>query len=66
MGIRFDWTITLNGVMQFSAICVLLWRIESWGRRMFVEHEILVRDYCHRKGIKLNELSTRLHIGGTR
>lgn len=63
--LHFDWTISLTGLMQFGAVCVLIWRMESYGRRMFTEHEILIRDYCERKGIKLKDLPTRLRIGGT-
>jgi hypothetical protein len=65
VGIHFDWTITLSGIATFCSVVVLILRMETWGRKIFTEHEILIRDYCERKGIKLRDLPTRLKLGGT-
>lgn len=64
--IHFDGTITITGAGTVGTLVILLWRIETWGRRHFTEHEILVRDYCERKGIKLSDLPTRLNLFGVR
>ena len=50
-----------------TAICTFLWRIARSLRhtnaimeKFLIEHEVLIGDYCERKGIKPESLPTRL------
>lgn len=54
-------------IVASTIICTFLWRIAHSLRRtnsimekFLIEHEILVGDYCERKGIDLDKLPTRL------
>lgn len=58
--IHFEWTFNLTNLLMFGAIVGYAWRLEKIITRFLVEHEILVRDYCKRVGIKINDLPTRL------
>lgn len=62
---HFEWTITFGNGLSVSAAVYLIFRLETYGRRLVTEHEILVRDYCERKGIKLKDLPTRLKLGAS-
>jgi hypothetical protein len=62
--VHFDWTIGVGNIIAFLA-CLLsvlaLWRrIETLLAKFMIEHELLVRDYCQRKGIALEDIPTRL------
>lgn len=61
---HLDFTINVQSVINFVLLLIGIWRLEAWGRKLLIEHEILVQDYCDRKGIKLNSLPTR--TGGIR
>lgn len=54
-------------LVSAGVICTFLWRIATKLSRtnaimekFLIEHEILITDYAERKGIKVNELPTRL------
>ena len=60
--IHFDWSISLGQIITAVAVLGLLFKIQQFHNTLLIEHEILVTDYCERKGIKKHELPTR--VGG--
>ena len=55
---HFDWTISFGSIVVAAAVIGAVFRFESTLRALFVEHEILIRDYADRKKLRLNELPT--------
>jgi hypothetical protein len=58
--VHFDFTITLGSLFTFVGIVGGIWRIEKLRLTFFIEHEILIREYCKRNNINLNDLPTRV------
>jgi hypothetical protein len=56
---HFDFNIGISQVVNFVLLIGTIIRVEQWGRRFLVEHEILIRDYCKRNDIDLDDLPTR-------
>lgn len=56
---HFDFTVNVQSMINFGLLLLAIWRVEGWGRKFLVEHEILIRDYCKREGIELRDLPTR-------
>lgn len=48
--------------MTFAIALGAIYRVESLIRRFGMEHEILVRDYCERHNLKLEDLPTRFRF----
>lgn len=61
---HFDFTVNIQSMINFFLLIIGIWRLEGWGRKLLIEHEILIRDYCNRCGIDLRDLPTR--TGGIR
>ena len=61
---HIDWTIGVGNILAFCTVLLslfILWqRIEVLLSKFMIEHELLIRDYCERKHIKLEEIPTRL------
>jgi hypothetical protein len=56
---HFDFTITLGNVAVILAILGVGWRVNKFVMMLIFEHELLIQDYCERKGISLGEIPTR-------
>lgn len=56
---HFDFTVTLGQVVVLVSFLGILLRIESFFRLLIFEHELLIEDYCERKGKKVSDLPTR-------
>ena len=66
---HFDFTVTIGNIISIGAVLGAVWRIEIWLRKldwMLMEHEILVREYCKRNDIKIQDLPTRLRYRNIR
>ena len=57
---HFDLTISLGNLVIFAGILGGILRVEWLFRSYALEHELLIRDYCERKGIPLKDLLTRM------
>ena len=57
---KFEFTVTLGQIGVFLAFLGTIWRVERLIAYFFVEHEILVHDYCERHDLKVHELPTRV------
>jgi hypothetical protein len=64
----FHWSISLGDVLVLVSLFVgvggALLRWEGLTRRLLIEHETLMRDYCQRHEIRLTDLPTRSSIYG--
>lgn len=60
---HIDFTVTLGNIIVFFTMMGGIWRFETVVGRFLVEHEILIREYCDRNNIKLDNLPTRLRVG---
>lgn len=60
---HFDFTISLGQMVTLGVVTLATFRLESLISRFGIEHEILIRDYCERKGIRLGDLPTRFRRG---
>lgn len=49
--------------MTAGMILLFIWRLEAFSTRFMIEHEILIRDYCQRHDIEVEELPTRMNVG---
>ena len=62
---QFSWSFNAGQVTISIALIALAWRlllIDTFIRRFFIEHEILMRDYCDRHQINLDDLPTRFGL----
>lgn len=62
-----DFTITLGNILTWVAFVGTVIRVEKFMSEMRtavqifrLEHEILIRDYCERHGLKIDDFPTRL------
>lgn len=60
--VHFDFTVTLGNIITVLMLGGTVWRVEGLIRRFATEHEILIRDYCVRHGLKLSDLPTRFRL----
>ena len=56
---HFDFTLNLANVTAIVVALTAIWRVEQLLNWFILEHEVLVLDYCERKGIEINQLPTR-------
>ena len=61
---RLDLTISLGNIITIATVCIaavgMVTRINKLLDRFFVEHEMLIKDYCDRTGQKSVDLPTRV------
>jgi len=56
---HFDFTISLGQVVVIITLLGFFLRMDSFIRMILLEHDLLIEDYCERKGKKISELPTR-------
>jgi len=63
---HFDFTFTVGNIVTIGALVGAIIRVEysigrigSFVQQFMMEHEMLIRDYCKRNNIELDELVTR-------
>lgn len=59
---HFDFTVNLGQLVLFVAGIVAIGRTEALLSWFIAEHEMLIDDYCERKGIKKDKLMSRLRV----
>jgi hypothetical protein len=66
--LHWDFTITFGNVLTIASMAFLLLginhRVSKWLDHFSIEHEILIRDYCERHDLRVNDLPTRFRTGG--
>lgn len=56
---HFNFDVSFSQVVIFITLLGLLVRIESFLTMFLFEHELLIADYCERKGLDIKNLPTR-------
>lgn len=56
---HLDFSISIGQLAVLVTLLGLIWRVERAYNLYSIEHEILMADYCERKGIDLRRLPTR-------
>ena len=57
---KFELTISLGQVITLLTILGMGWRIDRVMMKYLFEHDLLILDYCERKGISITALPTRI------
>jgi hypothetical protein len=57
---HFDLTITPGQIVIFCTLLGAVWKFDRILTFFTIEHEMLIEDYCERKGIDLSSMPTRM------
>lgn len=57
---HFEFNVTIGQIMVMASFVGMVWRVEKLLAWFLVEHEMLISDYCDRKGFKVGQLPTRV------